>query len=90
MIMILRSGLDLLGFYHLITHAVFKSLLFLCAGIVIHFIKNNQDFQGISRSITLTRDLQMHALLLLENLIGRSSPVRICRTYADGCYAFAM
>jgi len=28
MIIILRFGLNLLGLYHLITHAVFKSLLF--------------------------------------------------------------
>jgi len=44
-IMILRLGLRLLGFYHLITHALFKSLLFLCAGTIIHLMKNNQDIR---------------------------------------------
>jgi len=44
-IIILRLGLRILGFYHLITHALFKSLLFLCAGIIIHLIKNNQDIR---------------------------------------------
>jgi len=44
-IIILSLGMNLLGFYHLLTHAVFKSLLFLCAGIIIHLIKNNQDIR---------------------------------------------
>jgi len=29
-------GFRMLGFYHLISHAVFKSLLFLCARIIIY------------------------------------------------------
>jgi len=40
---ILRMWFNILEFYHLITRAVFKSLLFLYAGIIIHLIKNNRD-----------------------------------------------
>lgn len=40
---ILSLGLKILGFFHLLTHAVFKSLLFLCAGVIIHRVKDNQD-----------------------------------------------
>lgn len=45
-IMILRLGLRIISFYHLLTHAIFKSLLFICAGIIIHLINNNQDIRG--------------------------------------------
>nr|QNV11960.1 NADH dehydrogenase subunit 5 [Formica fusca] len=45
MMMILSLGLNYLSFYHLLTHAIFKSLLFMCAGIMIHLMNNNQDIR---------------------------------------------
>ncbi|XP_070159406.1 NADH-ubiquinone oxidoreductase chain 5-like, partial [Polyergus mexicanus] len=42
---ILSLGLNYLSFYHLLTHAIFKSLLFICAGIMIHLMNNNQDIR---------------------------------------------
>lgn len=45
MIIILRLGLRIVSFYHLLTHAIFKSMLFMCAGIIIHSIFNNQDIR---------------------------------------------
>lgn len=47
MIIILRVGLKIVAFYHLLTHAVFKSILFICAGVVIHLIKNTQDIRSL-------------------------------------------
>lgn len=42
---ILRAGFSIIAFFHLLTHAIFKSLLFMCAGVVIHLIINNQDIR---------------------------------------------
>jgi len=44
-IIILRLGGKIVSFYHLLTHAIFKSILFICAGIIIHSIFNNQDIR---------------------------------------------
>lgn len=46
-IRILRMGLKDLAFFHLLTHAIFKALLFMCAGIIIHMINDNQDIRMI-------------------------------------------
>lgn len=44
---ILSIGFYKLAFFHLLTHALFKALLFICAGSVIHNINNNQDIRLI-------------------------------------------
>lgn len=44
-IIILRVGFSMISLFHLLTHAIFKSLLFICAGIIIHLINNNQDIR---------------------------------------------
>lgn len=46
-IIILRIGFPILSYYHLLTHAIFKSLLFIRAGVIIHRIINNQDIRVI-------------------------------------------
>lgn len=46
-ISILAIGFPKLAFFHLLTHALFKALLFICAGAVIHNIKNSQDIRDI-------------------------------------------
>ena len=46
-ISILAIGFPKLAFFHLLTHALFKALLFICAGAIIHNIKNSQDIRDI-------------------------------------------
>lgn len=48
-IRILSIGFYKLAFFHLLTHALFKALLFMCAGSIIHNIKNSQDIRIIGR-----------------------------------------
>jgi NADH-ubiquinone oxidoreductase chain 5 len=46
-IMTISVGLSGLAFVHLLTHALFKALLFMCAGGVIHSIGDSQDISFI-------------------------------------------
>jgi NADH-ubiquinone oxidoreductase chain 5 len=46
-IRILAIGYPKLAFFHLLTHALFKALLFICAGAIIHNMKNSQDIRDI-------------------------------------------
>lgn len=41
----LGLSMPLLSFFHLVTHALFKALLFICAGTIIHCMGNNQDMR---------------------------------------------
>nr|YP_010417551.1 NADH dehydrogenase subunit 5 [Junonia intermedia]USF17619.1 NADH dehydrogenase subunit 5 [Junonia intermedia] len=57
MMSILSMGYGDLAFFHLLTHAMFKALLFMCAGVIIHMMSDNQDIRmmgGISLYIPLT------------------------------------
>nr|UXX46882.1 NADH dehydrogenase subunit 5 [Sabethes cyaneus] len=45
MMSILSMGFYKLAFFHLLTHALFKALLFMCAGVIIHNMKNMQDIR---------------------------------------------
>nr|YP_009471355.1 NADH dehydrogenase subunit 5 [Sibylla pretiosa]AVE15492.1 NADH dehydrogenase subunit 5 [Sibylla pretiosa] len=54
MMSILSMGFADLAFFHLLTHALFKALLFMCAGMVIHNVKNFQDIRFMGNlSITM-------------------------------------
>nr|YP_006234449.1 NADH dehydrogenase subunit 5 [Gammarus duebeni]AER12195.1 NADH dehydrogenase subunit 5 [Gammarus duebeni] len=48
MIMILSVGMKELAFFHLVTHAMFKSTLFMCAGFMIHSASGSQDSRVMS------------------------------------------
>nr|YP_009130934.1 NADH dehydrogenase subunit 5 [Ninguta schrenckii]AHH34411.1 NADH dehydrogenase subunit 5 [Ninguta schrenckii] len=57
MMSILSMGYVELSYFHLLTLAMFKALLFMCAGKIIHLMNNNQDIRlmgGLSLYIPLT------------------------------------
>nr|YP_010518917.1 NADH dehydrogenase subunit 5 [Chrysops niger]UXO95482.1 NADH dehydrogenase subunit 5 [Chrysops niger] len=47
MMSILSMGFAKLAFFHLLTHALFKALLFMCAGAIIHNMNNSQDIRNM-------------------------------------------
>jgi len=46
-IIIIGAGAPVLAYFHLLSHAFFKAILFICAGIIIHNIKDYQDIRKI-------------------------------------------
>nr|YP_009742835.1 NADH dehydrogenase subunit 5 [Cryptalaus yamato]QID91199.1 NADH dehydrogenase subunit 5 [Cryptalaus yamato] len=57
MMSILALGDYFLAFFHLLTHALFKALLFMCAGCMIHNLGNFQDIRfmgGLINHMPLT------------------------------------
>nr|AFQ62150.1 NADH dehydrogenase subunit 5 [Noteridae sp. MJTNT-2012] len=57
MMSVLSMGYYKLAFFHLLTHAVFKALLFMCAGSIIHSVGDNQDIRfmgGLVSSMPFT------------------------------------
>ena len=41
------AGLPGVAFFHLLSHALFKALLFICAGLVIHRVGDTQDIRAM-------------------------------------------
>nr|UUG47531.1 NADH dehydrogenase subunit 5 [Ips nitidus] len=57
MMTILSLGESDLAFMHLLIHALFKALLFMCAGAIIHNFGDNQDIRnmgGLTENLPLT------------------------------------
>nr|YP_009346411.1 NADH dehydrogenase subunit 5 [Clistocoeloma sinense]AOR53790.1 NADH dehydrogenase subunit 5 [Clistocoeloma sinense] len=47
MLSILALGYPDLSFFHLLSHALFKALLFMCAGVIIHSVGGYQDIRNM-------------------------------------------
>nr|URX53779.1 NADH dehydrogenase subunit 5 [Cryptotermes havilandi] len=45
MVSAVSIGLVGMAFFHLLTHALFKALLFMCAGVIIHTMSDSQDIR---------------------------------------------
>lgn len=58
MIMSLGLGQPILALFHLYTHAMFKALLFMCGGNIIHCFRGKQDIRqinNVSKLLPVTR-----------------------------------
>nr|AIW06392.1 NADH dehydrogenase subunit 5 [Ichneumonidae sp. MT-2014] len=71
-LMIFCLSLNLLNetFFHLIMHAMFKSMLFMCAGIFIHNNLLNQDIRFISMNFKLMPIVSMIFMCSSFSLMG--------------------
>lgn len=67
---IYRLGFRELAFFHLYIHAIFKSLLFICGGAIIHIIMNNQDIRYIGGLIKIYPYLSGRILVASLRLCG--------------------
>jgi NADH-quinone oxidoreductase subunit L len=66
-----EAGLGFTGsMFHLFTHAFFKSLLFLAAGAVIHFIHSNEikDMGGLRKHMPITNAVFLIACLAIAGV----------------------
>ena len=68
--MMLACGLSAyhVSLFHLMNHAVFKALLFLCAGAVIHSVGNEQDMRkmgGLVKLLPLTYSMMLIGTLAI-------------------------
>jgi NADH:ubiquinone oxidoreductase subunit 5 (subunit L)/multisubunit Na+/H+ antiporter MnhA subunit len=66
----LSLGLKILRFFHLVTHAFFKSLLFINVGGVLHLNFSTQDYRQHSNGGRYSPLILFRTILRLIRLIG--------------------
>nr|UZZ43877.1 NADH dehydrogenase subunit 5 [Dipseudopsis sp. XG-2021] len=96
MMMALGMGFSNLCFFHLVIHAVFKSSMFLCAGVMIHQLGGNQDIRYMgnffySMVVGIMFNVGNMALMGMPFLAGFYSKDLIVESgmfYANGFFFF--
>ncbi len=72
MFLALGAGAYAGGLFHLVTHAYFKSMLFLCSGIVIHSLLDQQDVRfmgGLRKYLPLTAICYLIGCLSISGIL---------------------
>jgi len=85
MMTIIGNSYFSLGFFHLLTHAFFKALLFLAAGGVIHAMQGEQDLRRLAGGLSTTNKIWSSGLLQSAFLVGTLSIVGV--TFFSGYYS---
>nr|YP_010324906.1 NADH dehydrogenase subunit 5 [Haemaphysalis danieli]UNO54035.1 NADH dehydrogenase subunit 5 [Haemaphysalis danieli] len=70
MMIILSMGMMEMAFFHLILHAIFKSMLFLCAGLIIHYMNGIQDIRMLSNFLSMTPMVMSCMFISILSLMG--------------------
>lgn len=70
MIVALGVGRRFLAFFHLVVHAIFKALLFICTGVAIHFSQDYQDMRVMGAMRVASPVLSGVILICNFRLIG--------------------
>merc|ERR1719367_276904 len=96
-IIILGIGNPILSFFHLISHAFFKAILFMCAGIIIHNIKDYQDIRKIgyrffnmhfSISIIIIANISLSGLPFLRGFYSKDLIIEIILIKGKNLFLF--
>nr|YP_011017388.1 NADH dehydrogenase subunit 5 [Amblyomma neumanni]WQF69051.1 NADH dehydrogenase subunit 5 [Amblyomma neumanni] len=70
MMVIISFNMMELAFFHLIVHAIFKSMLFLCAGLVIHSFQGIQDIRMLGNFFSLSPLISSCMTISILSLMG--------------------
>lgn len=89
-VIMVRLGLNapFLAFFHLITHALFKALLFLCAGTLIHLHHHSQDLRYMGNLLAQTPSIA--AAIIISNLALCGTPFLAGFYSKDAILEFAL
>lgn len=96
MFLALGAGAYAGGLFHLVTHAYFKSMLFLCSGVVIHSLLEQQDVRfmgGLRKYLPLTAACYLIGCISISGLLfsGFSSKEMILTSMLqDNHYIYAI
>jgi len=99
MMLVLGLGNPMLSFFHLLSHAFFKAMLFMCAGIIIHNIKDYQDIRkiGISYnninfciSIMLIANISLCGLPFLRGFYSKDLIIEILLIKGKNFFLFTL